>query len=154
MKIYTVTAKFFTPYFETEEDKEENQYILDGEEEIEDVEELNISFQIGAYSLGAGYTLAEEYMEKYFEKDTYEIVGINEIENFNLVNWPDDVYKFYEIKNAPEEDIISFDCKCGNKVKVLDGWTEISCIKCGQLISRDKVIGKDGKYILIEIKGQ
>lgn len=151
MKIYNVSAKI---YIEDSNDAEEDSYEEDVEVYDEEEDDMILFFQIGAQSLSESYLIADKYLDDAFkdQKSKYEITGVNEISDLNIVNWPEEDCPFCDAETAPPEDVISFDCKCGYNIKVVDGWKQISCPSCDKDIFRNSIIGENGKYIMIGIK--
>ena len=81
------------------------------------------------------------------------LLVVSEIQQLNIVNWPVEASPFVDIEDAASEDILNFKCAyCNIDIKVLDGWNSIVCPGCKKVIERDKVIGSNGKYIMIKTK--
>jgi hypothetical protein len=74
----------------------------------------------------------------------------------NVVNWPDQHDEecscvFCKAGNAAPEDVVVFSCSCDEQIKVMaTGWEKIRCPKCSKEISRDKVLGTNGHYFLVD----
>jgi NADH pyrophosphatase NudC (nudix superfamily) len=101
---------------------------------------------------------AIEALDKIY-KDTYhEITSVSsnlKAEKINIMNWPGEGFDpFSKAEELADEDCMHFSCKkCGEEIKVADGWDIVYCPKCQTEIYRDRVIGGDkGRFIMIELK--
>ena len=111
---------------------------------------LEGTFHIGEYNLFDATAIAQEESNNMFH-DGVELVSIKELEEMNIVNWPEDECPYCAADDAAPEDVLEFTCTCGAKIRVADnGWEHIECLSCDKIIDRNRVIGSNGKYILIE----
>ncbi len=111
---------------------------------------LEGTFHVGEYNLLNATVIAQEESERLFS-DGVDIISIKELEEMNLVNWPEDECPYCAAEDAAPDYILEFVCSCGDNIRVADnGWKHIECLKCGKIIDRTHVIGSNGKYILID----
>ena len=147
---------------EEDEDNDDHNALLTPEQ-VELSYADNVIHEIGEFFIGSNklteaYLLAEEYIQKVYpdlEEDDYDIIAVNEIENLNVINWPEEeeFCPFCEADTAPPEDVLEFDCiDCQTSIRVVDGWDTIDCPQCSYEIHRDRIVGSNGKYLMIRTK--
>jgi predicted RNA-binding Zn-ribbon protein involved in translation (DUF1610 family) len=102
---------------------------------------------------------AIELLDRIFGEVYHEITSMStnlKAEQINIMNWPGEGFDnpFCKAEDMADEDCMHFSCKkCGEEIKVADGWEDISCPKCQAEIRRDRVIGGEkGRFIMIELK--
>lgn len=113
-------------------------------------------FHVGAYSLPKAFLEASKYLDEHIGEDEYEITTIKEKDKINIINWPNDGDDCQclacRTERAAAEDRIRFTCKgCGADLIVVDDWQEIQCPSCGIPILRDRLIGKNGQFVMMDI---
>ena len=112
------------------------------------IEEVIGSFHVGAENFPEAANEAIGRLKEMLEGN-FKIISVIEMPEINLINWPLKDNPF-DIEGIHSEDLLVFTCKCGLNIKCKDGWEQISCPSCGKEIDRDNVIGKNGKYILVD----
>jgi predicted RNA-binding Zn-ribbon protein involved in translation (DUF1610 family) len=127
---------------------------IEGLTEIEIEERTEVgtgysNFHLGCERIEDALRLGSFYLEKEFEKDEYKIVSVTELEEIQIMNWPNFLNPF-DVEDAPKEDVIDFRCSCGKEIKILDGWKTIDCPYCGKEIDRNSIIGDNGNYLLLD----
>jgi hypothetical protein len=110
---------------------------------------LETTFHVGEYNLFNATVIAQEESIAMFP-DGVELISIKEIEEMNILNWPEEDCPYCAAEDCAPEDIVEFTCSCGKQQTVADGWKFLECRDCGKVIDRNHIIGSNGKYILIE----
>lgn len=147
MRIYEIKYRTF------EEPTEEEVLELDLKEG--DVKIYEDIFHLGAHSLVDAVGMALDYLDTMFDGE-YDLVSTSELKGVNVVNWPDQHEgdcdcAFCKAENAPDEDTLQFSCTCDQEIRVMaTGWEKIYCPKCSREISRDKILGTNGHYFLVD----
>jgi len=110
-------------------------------------------FHVASNSIADAIVIAEDYILDKLEDHNYDIIKVEDIVEINIVNFPGENNRipFLQVAHAAPEDIIKFNCSCGHNIEVVDGWKEITCPKCLEIIPRDRIIGGSGKYIFLTI---
>lgn len=110
--------------------------------------------ELGAIDLPSAYLEADEFLEQHFDLG-FEIKSIKLLEKVMIVNWPGDgedcQCPFCRTERAAPEDLITFQCKCGENYTLVDDFGSIVCPKCNQTINRQDLIGHNGNYTFIDI---
>ena len=147
MRIYEIKYRCFV---EVSED-ERIEYDL----EDDAIREVQDCFHLGASNLIDAVSLSLDHLDELFGEDAYDIISTVELPGVNVVNWPGDEETDCPIckaKDAPPDDTISFLCSCGKEIKIMnDGWVMARCHDCSREIFRDRIIGSNGHYILLDI---
>ena len=137
---------------------EDGKVVEDGEEETEEetmVGRVDGHFDIGSDSLANAFLEGSEYLDNAVGEDDYEITGVVEREDINVVNWPGDNEDCQcdscRTERAAPEDRISFSCSCGYDIIIITDFKDFQCPNCKKVISRDRVIGSNGNYVLLNI---
>jgi hypothetical protein len=159
MNIYSVKF-WFNVNFDSEgnivEELDEEEMVG---EENDDIESriADGKFEIGAGNLAQALLNSIEYLDKNIGKDNYNISSVSVCEDINIINWPGENEEcqcvYCRTERAADEDKLIFSCnKCGCEIKIIDGgWDEISCPHCNEEIHRDRIIGSNGNYLIINI---
>jgi len=86
----------------------------------------------------------EDYDE---ENDYYEIVGIRQLPNIEIVNWPENISPLIKAEHMADEDVMLIQCpNCDNVIRITEeGWDWVRCKECDTNILREQLI-KLGKY--------
>jgi len=160
IKIYEVEIKYEL------DDKDKRNAIKDNIDQFPEFEGVDIenlsseqlpyfppiegTFHVGEYNLFNATLIAQEESINIFP-DGVELISVKELEEMNLVNWPEEDCPYCDAEDAAPEDIVEFTCSCGKQQIVADnGWKFLECRDCGKIIDRTHVIGSNGKYILID----
>lgn len=135
---------------------EEGNVVDDPEEGQETMSEKVMGhFDLGTDTLPDAYLEAAEYLDNAVGEDEYEITGIVEREDVQIINWPGDNEDCQcdscRTERAADEDKISFDCICGHRITIINDFKEIICPSCRKIIMRDRVIGSGTSYLLLNI---
>jgi predicted RNA-binding Zn-ribbon protein involved in translation (DUF1610 family) len=111
-------------------------------------------FHVGAYSLAKAFLEASEYLDEHIGEEEYEITAIKE--KMNVINWPGEDEPCdclgCRTERAAEEDKIRFTCKgCNAEIIIVDDFEEIMCPSCGIPILRDRIIGTNNNWVMMDI---
>lgn len=167
MKIYNVSFQLrYNVEYIREKIKKENENNMSVEDtvnynnmEINNGDDEDNNFQVGAINLPQAYVEAESYLEEIFDEDevvdSWDITGIN-VMDLDIVNWPNDGAECQcltcRTERAAPEDRLNFEHDCSEKIEIVaDGWSEFTCPKCGKQIYRDRIVGSNGHYLYINI---
>lgn len=95
--------------------------------------------------------IEEVFFEDVPEEEMfYEIIGIRQMENIWIANWPEIENPLDKAEHMADEDIMLVKCpECEEVVRIAeDGWDWIVCKKCGFKIMKDQLL-KFGKYWVV-----
>jgi hypothetical protein len=146
LRIYEIKYRCFVK--PTEEEMLEYDLESDAIREVQDI------FHLGAFNLLEAVGLSIDHLEEIFEENEYDIISTTELAGVNVINWAgeNDGCPICQAKDAPPEDTIDFLCTCGKTIKVMnEGWESVQCHDCSKEIYRDRIIGSNGHYILLDI---
>lgn len=129
-------------------------YYFEKGEETDEFEIHEGKFEVGAINLASAYVQADKFLEIKCE-EKYEIISIKNIRKINLINWPGENEPCQcpscRTERAAPEDIIEFQCSCGEQFRLIDDFGIIQCEKCEKIIRREDLIGSGKNYTLIDI---
>jgi hypothetical protein len=145
-------VKIYEVKFNYELDEEEKQFIREhnGMDEDEEIGMATGIFHVGEMSVLGAAQVAEEKAEEMYG-DGYEILSVEELEDMTVVNWGECNCPYCKAEFAAPDDLVEFDCTCGEHIKVADGWKKIICYKCDRIIDRNDLIGSNGNYTLVSV---
>jgi hypothetical protein len=149
LRIYEIKYRTF-------EDPTEEEILELGLED-DDIKIIEDTFHLGSYNLVDATSLATDHLDELFQDDDYDIISVAELKGVNIVNWPDQHdgecgCPFCKAENAAPEDVLIFSCSCDEQIKVMaNGWEKIHCPKCYREIAREKVLGTNGHYFLVDV---
>lgn len=156
MNVFKVSLRI---YMELPIESDEDDDDLGVGEESEDTEIIPVDafLHVGANNIFSATEEAMKHLESSSEGMDYEITGITLVDSLTIVNWPGEEKEcncvFCKAEKSAPEDVMEFSCSCGQDIRVVDGWDSINCPSCKREITRDKLVGSYGKWILINIKG-
>jgi predicted RNA-binding Zn-ribbon protein involved in translation (DUF1610 family) len=134
---------------------ENGELITEPEDDQETISrDIEGGFDLGSPNLANAYIMATQYLNKSVGEDEYEITSVSLRSDVEVMNWPggDECQcPSCRTERAAEEDKICFRCSCGYEIKIIDDFGEINCPKCNKFITRDKIIGSNGNYILLNL---
>lgn len=150
LQIYQIDYSFFVDMR-----NEEEKSILESKPRIQQV---SMEIHFGADNIAEALEEAIEFLNKNLEEENFTIDSVTAMEGVDVVNWPGEDGEcdcpFCRAERIPDEDTLKFECSCGSNIKVADDWDEIHCRNCHRTIYRDRVIGSNGNYTLIDIGGE
>jgi hypothetical protein len=159
MRVYKVTYEFkFTTSNETG--------IPQPEDDPESLQIAESEFYFGTDVMERAYNYASSFLDEGFGQDGYKIIGVNPIPGLDVLMWDheedgeDEGYEhicnaeecpYANINSIPHDDIMSFNCDCGYKIRVVNNeWESICCKGCNKLILREEVKLEKGRFIYKE----
>jgi hypothetical protein len=156
LKIYNVEYKIERI---VEREKFEGALDCEFEDSEEELEEVIIDIQMGGDNFFGVTFEATEMLSKAFGEKEYELLGIQEIPNVEIMNWPGENSPcdcpVCKAKEMSDEDVMMFTCPdCNKNIRVAHGeWEGINCPHCGEIILQDNIIdlGKN-QYKAIKIE--
>jgi len=87
------------------------------------------------------------------EEIDYEIIGIKQVENIFIANWPSVEDPFDKAKNMADEDVMLVKCpECEEVFRIAeDGWDWLVCKKCGFKIMKDQLLKLGKHWVVVKI---
>jgi hypothetical protein len=84
------------------------------------------------------------------DKIDFEIIGIKQIPDIFIANWPEKESPLIRAEKMADEDVMMVKCpSCDNIIRIAeDGWDWVKCKKCETSIEKNELL-KLGKYWVI-----
>lgn len=114
------------------------------------IPEIDATFHIGAENLVDATMIAQEVATEEFP-DGFRIVGITEMQEVYLANWPieDDPMDWNDA--TPLEELMTFECTCGKEIILRNNrWQYYECPDCNKIIDRNRIIESKGKFLFVD----
>jgi ribosomal protein S27E len=87
------------------------------------------------------------------EEIDYEILGIKQLENIWIANWPEQESPLVRAERMADEDIMLVKCpKCDNIIRIAEeGWDWVRCKKCDTEITKDQLLKLGKHWVVVKI---
>jgi len=98
-------------------------------------------------------------IEEIFFEDTpeeeifYEIIGIKQVENIFIANWPNIENPLDKAEHMADEDIMLVKCpECEEVVRIAeDGWDWLFCKKCWFKVMKDQLLKLGKHWVVVKL---
>jgi hypothetical protein len=98
--------------------------------------------------------IEEVFFEDVPEEEIfYEIIGIKQVENIFIANWPNVEDPFDKAKHMADEDVMLVKCpECEEVVRIAeDGWDWLVCKKYGFKIMKDQLLKLGKHWVVVKL---